>query len=81
MAALGLHCFALAFSCSERLQGMNFLLPWRLLLRSMGSRRAGFSSCGAWAYLLQRIPDQELNPCLLHWQVDLSYCATRVGLV
>ena len=26
-----------------------FSLSWLLLLRSMGSRRAGFSSCGTWA--------------------------------
>ena len=48
---------------------------------SMGSRCTGFSSCSAWAYLLQWMPDQELNPCLLHWQVDLSYYATEVDLV
>ena len=81
MAALGLCCFALAFRCSERLQCINFLLPWLLLLWSMGSRCTGFSSCSAWAYLLQWMPDQELNPCLLHWQVDLSYYATEVDLV
>ena len=28
---------------------MGFSLRWLLLLRSMGSRRAGFSSCGLWA--------------------------------
>ena len=27
----------------------GFSLQWLLLLRSMGSRRAGFSSCGTWA--------------------------------
>ena len=28
---------------------MGFSLRWLLLLRSTGSRRAGFSSCGTWA--------------------------------
>ena len=27
----------------------GFSLQWPLLLQSMGSRRAGFSSCGTWA--------------------------------
>ena len=27
----------------------GFSLWWLLLLRSMGSRRVGFSSCGTWA--------------------------------
>ena len=31
------------------LQCAGFSLRWLLLLRSTGSRRAGFSSCGAWA--------------------------------
>ena len=31
------------------LQCMGFSLRWLLLLRSMGSRCAGFSSCGSWA--------------------------------
>ena len=30
----------------------GFSLRWLLLLQSTGFRRAGFSSCGAWAYLL-----------------------------
>ena len=30
----------------------GFSLRWLLLLQSMGSRRAGFSSCGAWAQWL-----------------------------
>ena len=52
LAALGLCCCAWAFSsCSE--QGLlfpvrctGFSLRWLLLLRSTGSRYAGFSSCG-----------------------------------
>ena len=31
----------------------GFSLRWLLLLRSTGSRRAGFSSCGAWAQKLR----------------------------
>ena len=31
------------------LQCVGFSLQWLLLLRSTGSRRAGFSSCGSWA--------------------------------
>ena len=30
------------------LRCMGFSLQWLLLLRSMGCRRAGFSSCGVW---------------------------------
>ena len=48
LAALGLHYCAQAFSsCGERCAG--FLLRWLLLLQSMGSRHAGFSSFGSWA--------------------------------
>ena len=31
------------------LRRAGFSLRWLLLLRSVGSRRAGFSSCGVWA--------------------------------
>ena len=31
------------------LQCVGFSLRWLLLLRSRGSRRTGFSSCGTWA--------------------------------
>ena len=54
LAALGLRCCARAFSsCGE--QGLLFIavpgfsLWWLLLLRSTGSRRVGFSSCGSQA--------------------------------
>ena len=49
LAALGLRCCAQAFSsCGE--PGLLFVVVHRLLLlRSMGSRHTGFSSCGAWA--------------------------------
>ena len=59
MAVLGLCCCAPAFfSCGE--QGLLFIVVHGLLivvaslflLRSMGSRRAGFSSCGTWSQLL-----------------------------
>ena len=54
LPALGLHCCAWAFSsCGEQgyslLQCAGFSLRWLLLLRSMGSRYTGFSSCGTWA--------------------------------
>ena len=65
LAVLGLRCCARAFSSwGEQgllfvvLQGYSLLryagfsLRWLLLLRSTGSRRAGFSSCGAWAQQL-----------------------------
>ena len=53
LAVLGLRCCVRAFSsCGER--GLLFVvvlfsLRWLLLLRSTGSRRAGFSSCGSQA--------------------------------
>ena len=53
LAALGLHCCTWAFSsCSEWGGGYSLLwctgfsLRWLLLLWSMGSRHADFSSCG-----------------------------------
>ena len=63
----------------------GFSLWWLLLLRSTGSRCAGFSSCGSRALECSSVvvahglrcsaacgifPDQGLNPCPLHWQVD-----------
>ena len=49
LAALGLrHCARAFSSCDER--GVLFVAVWwLLLLRSTGSRRVGFSSCGVWA--------------------------------
>ena len=57
LAALGLCCCALAFSsCASggysSLRCMGFSLRWLLLLQSTGYRRAGFSSCSAWAQQL-----------------------------
>ena len=54
MAALGLRCRAWAFSsCGElgysSLRCSGFSLQWLLLLQSMCSRRAAFSSCDAQA--------------------------------
>ena len=54
LAALGLRCYAWAFSgCGEQgissLWCMGFSWRWLLLLKSTGSRLTGFSSCGAWA--------------------------------
>ena len=51
-AALGLPCWAHAFSSCGKpgllfVTGTCFSLRWLLLLRSMGSRCAGFSSCGS----------------------------------
>ena len=62
LAALGLCCCARAFSsCGE--WGLLFvavrglLIAWILLLRSMGSRHAGFSSCGS------RALERRLSSC------------------
>ena len=54
LATLGLRCCARA-SLVAVSQGYSslwyagFSLWWLLLLRSTGSRHAGFSSCGMWA--------------------------------
>ena len=56
---------------SSRCAGLS--LPWPLLLRSTGSRRAGSvvvahgPSCSAACGIF---PDQGSNPCPLHWQAD-----------
>ena len=56
---------------SSRCVGLS--LSWPLLLWSTGSRRAGSAiaahgpSCSA-AYGI--LPDQDSNPCPLHWQAD-----------
>ena len=47
VAARGLSLVAVSGGYSS-LQCTGFSLWWLLLLRSMGSRCAGFSSCGAW---------------------------------
>ena len=48
VAACGLSLVAASGGYSS-LRCVGFSLPWLLLLRSTGSRRMGFSSCGAWA--------------------------------
>ena len=50
----GLHCCVQAFLIVASrgyslLRCVGFSLWWLLLLRSMGSRYVGFSSCGTWA--------------------------------
>ena len=78
LAVLGLRFCARAFSsCSKwghsssRCAGPSLSRP--LLLRSMGSRRAGSAivahgpSCSAACGVF---PDQGSNPCPLHWQAD-----------
>ena len=48
IAARGLSLVAASGGYSS-LQCVGFSLWWLLLLRTMGSRHAGFSSCGMWA--------------------------------
>ena len=47
VAACGLSLVAVSRGYSSLLCA-GFSLKWLLLLRSTGSRRAGFSSCGTW---------------------------------
>ena len=60
LAALGLCCCTWAFSSCSHSGGysslwcVGFSLRWLLLLRSTGTRREGFSSCGARAQQLWR---------------------------
>ena len=93
LAALGLHCCAPAFaSCGKRglifVWCTGFSLWWLLLLRSMGSRRTGFSSCGIRAQQLwlaglvvpwhvgsSRPRAQTHVPCI--GRHILNHCATR----
>ena len=75
---LGLHCFVRSFSrCGQwgllfysSLQCVGFSLLWLLLLRSMGSKRAGFRSCGSWA-LECRLSSCGARAYLLHGMWDL----------
>ena len=72
VAVLGFSLVAASGDCSS-LRYMGFSLCWLLLLQTMGSRRVGsvvvahglcsLMACGIF-------PDQGLNPCPLHWQVD-----------
>ena len=56
VAARGLSLVVASGGYSS-LQCTGFSLWWLLLLRSTGSRHAGFSSCGAWAQLLRGMCD------------------------
>ena len=56
VAARGLSLVA-ASSGYSSLRCAGFLLQWLLLLRSMGSRLTGFSSCGTRAWLLRGMWD------------------------
>ena len=53
VAVCGLSLVAVSGGYSS-LQCMGFSLRWLHLLRSMGSRHAGFSSCDTWAQQLWR---------------------------
>ena len=62
LAALGLHCSAGLSLVAESggyssLRCAGFSLRWLLQLQSTGSRRRGFSSCGARAQLLRSMWD------------------------
>ena len=63
MHRLSLVAVSEGYSSLKRCAG--FSLRWLLLLRSTGSRRTGFSSCGTWAELLCSmwdIPGPGLEP-------------------
>ena len=57
---------------------MDFSSCWPLLLWSIGSEHASLCSCSSWPRVCglsscgacRIFPDQELNPCPLHWQSD-----------
>ena len=84
VAACSLSLDAASGGCCS-LRSTGFSLRWLLLLQSMGSRCAGFSSCGsqslehrlsscsAWlscSAACEIFPDQGSSPCPLHWQAD-----------
>ena len=85
LAALGLRCFAQAFStCSS--SGLLFIVVLRLLtvmtslLTEIGSRYVGFSSCDprlSCSKACRIFQDQESNLCPLHWQADSYPLCTR----
>ena len=71
LASCGLSLIVAASRSQSLLQFMGFLLQWLLLLWSIGSRHVGSDSCNVQAQLLCSMwdfPEQELNPCPLHWQ-------------
>ena len=63
------------------LQCPGFSLRWLLLLRSTGSRRVGFSSCGAWASVAPRHVGSSQTRALTRvpyiGRQILNHCATR----
>ena len=85
VAACGLSLVAASGGYSS-LQCAGFSLRWLLLLQSMDSRHAGFSSCGTQALegmgsvvvarglscfaACEIFPDQGSNTCPLPWQAD-----------
>ena len=61
------HCSGFSCCCAQALEHMGF---HSCSFQALEHRR---NSCGAWAQLLYArgvFPDQESNPCLLHWQAD-----------
>ena len=82
LAVLGLCCCARAFSLVAASEGYSslrcagFSLRWLLLLRCMGSRCAGFSSCGS------RAVEGWLSSCgaralVALWHVGYSWTRAR----
>ena len=77
VAARGLSLVAASGGYSS-LWCMGFSLQWLLLLRSTGSRRVGFSSCGMWAQQLwlagSRVQAQQLwrTGLVAPWHVGSS---------
>ena len=63
--------FVAASGGYSSLQCAGFSLQWLLLLRSMGSRRVGFSSCGTWALLERRLSSCGARAYLLRGMWDL----------
>ena len=81
LAALGLHCCVRAFSsCASGgyslLQCVGFSLWWLLLLRSAGSRRAGFSSCTTRS-LEHRLSSCGAQGLVAPWHVESSRTKAR----
>ena len=69
VAVHGLSLVAASWGYSW-LRCMGFSLQWLLLLRGMGSRCGGFSSCGSWA-LERRLSSCGSRAQLLHGMWDL----------
>ena len=69
VAARGLSLVAASGGYSS-LQCVGLSLQWPLLFWSMGSRHAGFSSCGSWA-LESRLSSRAAQAQLLHGMWDL----------